>query len=99
MAKPPAAFTSADNLISVPRPAMFVAIVTTPGFPASSTICASCLCIFAFNTLCVTPLIFSIRLNNSEISTDVVPIRTGLPACDNCVTSSITALNFSRVVL
>jgi predicted Rossmann fold nucleotide-binding protein DprA/Smf involved in DNA uptake len=36
------------------------------------------LCIFAFNTLWFTPRIFNIRLNNSEISTEVVPIKTGL---------------------
>ena len=78
---------------------MFVAIVTTPGFPASATISASLLCIFAFNTLWLIPRIFSIRLNNSDISTEVVPINTGRPELDNLTTSSITALNFSRTDL
>ena len=38
------------NTISVPRPAMFVAIVTAPGRPASATICASFSWNLAFNT-------------------------------------------------
>jgi hypothetical protein len=53
---------------------------------------------FAFSIV-VQRHAFSTFGGNSEISTDVVPIRTGLPALDNSVTSSITALNFSRVVL
>ena len=85
--------------MSVPRPAIFVAIVTTPGFPASATISASFLCIFALSTLCLTFRIFNILLNNSEISTDVVPINTGLPSFENSLTFSITALYFSLLVL
>ena len=42
---------------------------------------------------------FSILLSNSDISTEVVPINTGLPALESAVTSSITALYFSRLVL
>ena len=38
---PPAATASGSSLISVPRPAMFVAIVTAPCCPASATISAS----------------------------------------------------------
>ena len=41
IASPPESITSLLNLISVPLPAMLVAIVTTPGFPASATISAS----------------------------------------------------------
>ena len=99
MAKPPAARTSGLNLISVPRPAMLVAIVTTCDLPASATISASRWCNFAFNTLCLIPRNFNIRLNNSETSTEVVPTNTGRPSPTNRVISSITALYFSRFVL
>ena len=99
MAKPPAAFTSCDSLMSVPRPAMLVAIVTVLLCPAVATISASFWCNFAFRTLCLILRIVSIRLNNSEISTDVVPTSTGRPASVNRTISSITALYFSRFVL
>ena len=98
MAKPPASFTPAPNLISVPRPAMLVAMVTVPDVPASATISASFWCNLAFNTLWRMPLNLSIRLNNSEISTEVVPTNTGRPASVNFTISSATALYFSRVV-
>ena len=51
MASPPALFTSSESLMSVPLPAMFVAIVTIPGLPASATMSASFLCNFALSTL------------------------------------------------
>ena len=41
IAKPPALRTSGASLISVPRPAIFVAMVTTPDCPALATISAS----------------------------------------------------------
>ena len=44
MDKPPAAFTSCDSLMSVPRPAMLVAIVTVLLCPAVATISASFWC-------------------------------------------------------
>ena len=99
MARPPAAFTSSLILISVPRPAMLVAIVTLPGCPASATTCASLACCLAFNTLCWMPLNFNILLNISEISTEVVPTRIGRPSWLSLVISSITALYFSLAVL
>jgi len=85
--------------MSVPRPAILVAIVTLFDLPASATISASRWCNFAFNTLCLIPLILSIRLNNSEISTDVVPTKTGRPILVRSTISSATALYFSRFVL
>ena len=85
--------------MSVPRPAILVAIVTTPLFPASATISASFLWSFAFKTLWWTFLLVNILESNSEISTEVVPIKTGLPEFDNSVTHSITALYFSLFVL
>ena len=85
--------------MSVPRPAMLVAMVTTPGFPASATMSASFLCILALRTLCFIFRMLSILLSNSEISTEVVPISMGLPARESSVTFSITALYFSLLVL
>ena len=43
------------SLMSVPRPAMFVAMVTLPGMPAFSTMCASRSCCLAFSTSCGMP--------------------------------------------
>ena len=63
--------------ISVPLPAMFVAIVTAPILPASATICASLSCCFAFRTLCLMPLFFRRALNNSDVSMEIVPTNTG----------------------
>ena len=78
---------------------MFVAIVTTPGLPASATTSASRLCSFAFKILCGILRICNIRPNNSEISTEVVPTKTGRFSATNFTISSITALYFSRAVL
>ena len=75
MANPPASFTPVPSLISVPRPAMLVAMVTAPGKPASATTCASRACCFAFSTLCGIFFCCSIRLSNSLTSTEVVPTR------------------------
>ncbi|EJX03640.1 membrane protein [gut metagenome] len=99
IAKPPASLTSFDSLISVPRPAMLVAMVTVLFKPAKATISASFWCNLAFNTLCCILRIVSIRLNSSDISTDVVPTNTGRPAFVSFTISSITALYFSRFVL
>ena len=99
MANPPASFTSSVSLISVPLPAIFVAIVTADALPASDTTSASFWCIFAFNTLCFIPLLRRIVLSNSEISTEVVPTNIGLPLLVSSAISSITALYFSRLVL
>ena len=47
--------TPAPSLMSVPRPAMFVAIVIAPGCPAPATISASRWWYFALRTLCWRP--------------------------------------------
>ena len=52
IANPPASFTPSPSLMSVPRPAIFVAIVTAPGNPALATISASFWWYFAFRTWC-----------------------------------------------
>ena len=99
IASPPLSLDSSVNLISVPLPAIFVAIVTVPGLPASATISASFACCFAFKTWCLIFFILSILLNNSEISTEVVPTKIGLPLFLSSSISSITALNFPFNVL
>ena len=63
--------------MSVPRPAMFVAIVTAPGSPASPIINDSRSCCFAFNTSCATPPRRNMSDSRSDASTDAVPTKTG----------------------
>ena len=96
---PPSSFTPSPSLISVPRPAMLVAIVTVELWPAFATMSASFWCNFAFRTLCWILRKVSILLNISEISTEVVPTSTGRPAWTIFSISSMTALYFSRLVL
>ena len=83
------------RIISVPRPAMLVAMVTAPRRPASATISASFSCCFALRTLCLTPRFFSISLILSEFSIEIVPTSTGCPvACASAILSAI-AWNFA----
>ncbi len=91
--------TPGPSLMSVPRPAMFVAIVTDPGWPASATIWDSRLCCFAFRTLWPIPRRLSMRESVSETSTFVVPTRTGSSMALSRSISSMSALYFSRLVL
>ena len=51
MCKPPSFSTPDPNLMSVPLPAIFVAIVIAFFKPAFATISASLWCCLAFNTL------------------------------------------------
>ena len=99
IAKPPASLTPAPNLISVPLPAMLVAIVIAPVKPASAITCASRACCFAFKTLCGILRACNIRPSNSLTLTSVVPTSTGRPAFLNFSISSITAAYFSLTVL
>ena len=69
--------TSLLSFISVPRPAIFVAIVTAPGCPARETISASDLCCLALRTLWGIFFLLSILDNSSETSTVTVPTSTG----------------------
>ena len=97
--RPVTTLTESSILMSVPRPAMLVAIVTAPGWPASAMISASDWCCLAFRTLCGMPLAVRSLWSVSETSTETVPTRTG--CLDECraATSSITAAYFSRLVL
>ena len=67
------------SLMSVPRPAMLVAMVTAPGAPACATISASCSWKRAFSTACGTFFFFSSSLIVSLFSIEVVPTSTGCP--------------------
>ena len=78
---------------------MFVAIVTAPGWPASMMISASRSCSFALRTLCGIPRRVSSSARYSEVSTAIVPTRTGWPSSWRSTMSSMTALNFASFVL
>ena len=67
------------RIISVPRPAMFVAIVTALYLPACAMISASFSWYLAFNTWCGILALSNNLLNLSDLSIDTVPTRTGCP--------------------
>ena len=79
----------------MPRPAMFVAIVTAPVRPAWATIPDSFSWNLALRTSCLMPRRLSIVERTSDFSTDTVPTRTGRPASCISTISSMTALNFA----
>ncbi len=81
--------------ISVPRPAMLVAMVTMPDRPACATISASRSWNFAFSTTWRTPLRCKIPDSRSDFSIDVVPTSTGCPFSCSSAMLSATALYFS----
>ena len=66
---PPKFATPGSSLMSVPRPAMFVAIVTLPLRPACATISASRSWNLALRTLCLMPRRFSSSPSISLTST------------------------------
>ena len=86
-------------MISVPRPAMLVAIVTAPYLPACATIIASRSWCLALSTSCLMPLFFRSLERYSDFSTETVPTRTGCPFLWHSITCSITALNLPFSVL
>ena len=85
--------------MSTPRPAMFVAIVTAPCWPASLMISASRACSFAFRTLCWTPWRVSSCERYSDVSTAIVPTSTGWPFSLRSLMSRATAANLPSFVL
>ena len=93
--RPPAFATPSPSLMSVPRPAMFVAITTAPGSPAFSTMCASRSCCFAFSTSWSMPFRRSSAARYSDFSIEVVPTSTGRPCPCISAISSTTAPNFA----
>ena len=84
--------------MSVPRPAMLVAIVTLPGRPAWAMTCASRSCCLAFSTWCGTFSWVSRPERNSEVSIEVVPTSTGCSRATQSRMSSTIALNLSAWV-
>ena len=86
-------------MMSVPRPAMFVATVTAPLWPASATIFASLSCCLAFSTVCGMPLrLQQAPESSSDFSTETVPTRTGWPLLCRSAMSSTTASYFASSV-
>ncbi len=71
--------TLPPSTMSVPRPAMLVAMVTILGRPACATISASRACCLAFSTWCGSFSCCSIAARSSELSMEVVPTSTGWP--------------------
>jgi len=69
--------TLPPSTMSVPRPAMLVAMVTIFGCPACTTISASRACCLAFNTWCGSLTFSSMPESSSEFSIEVVPTSTG----------------------
>ena len=78
---------------------MLVAIVTALRWPASLMISASRACSFALSTLCLTPLRVRSWERYSDVSTAIVPTRTGWPLCARSSMSRTTAANFPSFVL
>ena len=84
------------RMMSVPRPAMLVAIVTAPRRPAWATISASRSWYLAFRTWCGMPYRLSISASSSDFSIEVVPTRIGRPVAWTSRISSRIACIFSR---
>ena len=77
VAAPSGVLSLPPRMMSVPRPAMLVAMVTVPSRPALATISASLMCCLAFSTSCLMPLLCSIADRISDFSTEMVPTSTG----------------------
>ncbi len=87
------------STMSVPRPAMLVAMVTIFGRPAWITISASRACCLALSTWCGSFSRSSIEEISSEFSIDVVPSSTGWPCSYFSFTSLMIAWYFSLEVM
>ena len=81
--------------MSVPRPAIFVAIVTALIFPASAIIFASFSCCFALRILCLIFFVFKKDEIFSDFSMLVVPTKTGCPFLLHSIILFVIALYFS----
>ena len=85
-------------MMSVPRPAMLVATVTAPLWPAIATTLASSAWTLALRTLWGTLCCLSMPESSSDFSTDTVPTRTGWPLRWRSAMSSTTAWYFASSV-
>ena len=74
------------SMMSVPRPAMLVAMVMAPFLPACATISASRSWFLAFRTLKSRVRFCSILASSSLFSTLTVPTRTGWPLAWHSIT-------------
>ena len=81
-------------MISVPRPAILVAMVTAPISPAWAIISASRAWFLAFNTSCLILFLVNILLINSLVSIAIVPIKIGWPNLWRSSTTLTIALYF-----
>ena len=79
------------SMMSVPRPAMLVAMVMAPFLPAWATISASRSWFLAFRTLKSFVRFCSILARSSLFSTLTVPTSTGWPLAWHSITWSMTA--------
>jgi hypothetical protein len=80
------------STMSVPRPAMLVAMVIAPGRPAWAITSASRACCLAFSTLCGRPALVNSADRCSLASIEVVPTSTGWPRSWQARMSLITAM-------
>ena len=71
--QPDTSYSLPPSMMSVPRPAMFVATVTAPLRPASATIEASRSWCLALRTSCLTPALRKAFDSTSDFSTETVP--------------------------
>ena len=86
---------SPPSLMSVPRPAMFVAMITAPVRPAWATMPDSFSWNLALRVSCAMPRRLSRVDRISDFSTLTVPTRTGRPTSCISTISSMSALNFA----
>ena len=91
--------TLPPSTMSVPRPAMLVAMVIIFGRPAWATMSASRACCLAFSTWCGSFSLVSSSAMISEFSIEVVPTSTGWPRSKHSRMSAMAASYFSLVVL
>ena len=97
--RPPASLDLLSSFMSVPRPAILVAIVTALNCPAFATIAASISGFFAFSTLWAMPFFRSISDKISETSIVSVPTKIGWPFLWIFRTLFTIAAYFSALVL
>ena len=90
---------SPPSFISVPLPAIFVAIVTVLYLPACAIISASLSWCLAFNNSCGIFERFNKSDNSSECCIDAVPTSTGCPFSNNSCIFATIALYFARPVI
>ena len=81
--------------MSVPLPAILVAIVIAPIFPASAITFASLSCCLAFKTLCLISFFNKFFEIFSDFSILVVPTNTGCPLSLHSIILFVIAKYFS----